>query len=120
MLFSCSDQPKVIQAKATTPNQTGALTENSLPSFKDIPTANAPSTPGTAANASTHQVVVQEVLSTDKYNYLKVEEEGQEFWVAISKQDIAVGETIQYSGGLLKRNFFSREFNRVFETVYLV
>ncbi len=121
MLFSamlafaaCDSKPKVIEAEST----------GQAPIFQD---GAAPA--GTAAagehnhdmtNAE-HEVVVQEVLNTDKYSYLRVKEEGEEeYWIAISKREVKKGSTCYYRGGLLKKNFQSKEFNRVFETVYLV
>ena len=67
-----------------------------------------------------HTVVVNEVLPTSKYVYLNVSEGEREFWVAVIKQDIVVGETYIFKGGLLKTNFESKEYNRLFEEIYLV
>ena len=67
-----------------------------------------------------HEVIVQEVLHTEKYSYLNVIEKDQKFWIAIPRNEIEIGGTYYYSGGLLKRNFESKEYNRVFETIYLV
>ncbi len=74
----------------------------------------------TTTNSDQHEVKVEEILNTEKYSYLKASENGESFWIAISKREVEVGETYIYKGGLLKKNFFSREFDRVFETVYLV
>jgi hypothetical protein len=67
-----------------------------------------------------HKVKVEEVLNTEKYSYLYVTEDGDKFWIAIPKKDVEIGATYYYTGGLLKRNFESKEYNRVFETIYLV
>lgn len=67
-----------------------------------------------------HMVVVMEVLNTEKYTYLNVDEEGTNFWIAIPKKEVQIGATYYYKGGLLKKNFESKEYNRVFETLYLV
>ncbi len=108
-LSACDNKPKVIEADAT----------GGAPIFQD------PNTPGTAApaqemNIAEHKVVVAEVLNTDKYSYLRVKENGAENWIAITRQDVKVGSTCYYRGGLMKKNFQSKEFNRVFETVFLV
>ena len=87
-------------------NPTSAL-EEAIPSLKE-------------AKSNEHKVIVEEVLNTDKYSYLNVSEADKKYWIAISKQEVTVGDTYNYTGGLLKKNFFSKEFNRVFETVYLV
>ncbi len=67
-----------------------------------------------------HRVEVLEVLNTDKYSYLNVKEEDQQFWIAIPRKEVTVGDSYFYKGGLLKKHFHSKEYNRVFETVYLV
>jgi len=67
-----------------------------------------------------HMVKVEEVLNTDRYTYLNVTENGNKFWIAIPRKEIEIGGTYYYRGGLLKRNFPSKEFNRVFDTIYLV
>jgi len=63
---------------------------------------------------------VIEVLPTDKYVYLKSKEGDDEFWVAVLKQEVEVGDKFFFKGGLLKTNFESKEYNRVFDKVYLV
>jgi hypothetical protein len=68
----------------------------------------------------THIVKVKEVLPTSKYVYLYVNEGEEEFWVATIKQEVNVGDSYMYKGGILKKNFESKEYNRVFDVVYLV
>jgi hypothetical protein len=102
MIFAaCESKPKVISAETTTQEEPG----------------NAP------AEVSTnklHKVIVEEVLPTEKYSYLRVKENDEEFWMAIPKTEVEVGGTYYYRGGLKKTNFKSVEYDRVFETVYLV
>jgi hypothetical protein len=71
-------------------------------------------------NKDVHKVVVNEVLPTSKYVYLNVNEGDRVFWIAVVKQDIEVGEHYVFQGGLLKTNFESKEYNRMFEEIYLV
>ncbi len=110
---ACDSGPRIIEAEATTVG----ISESSIPAFESVPdvTFNHP-----PSNSIEHEVKVEEILNTEKYSYLRVKEAEEEFWIAISKREIAVGDTYIYKGGLLKKNFFSREFDRVFETVYLV
>ncbi|MBK6998372.1 MAG: SH3-like domain-containing protein [Lewinellaceae bacterium] len=114
-LTACDSKPKVIEAESV-----GG--QNNAPIFQD---PNSAATPGANApaqdmNATEHKVTVAEVLNTEKYSYLRVKENGEEYWIAITRQDVKVGSTCYYRGGLMKKNFQSKEFNRVFETVYLV
>lgn len=115
-LMACTSKPKVIDAEPV------GGQNNSGPIFQDaagtaVQGANAPVQDVSAAE---HKVVVAEALHTDKYTYLRVTENGAEQWIAISKREVKIGSTGYYRGGLLKKNFQSKEFNRVFETVYLV
>jgi hypothetical protein len=115
LLSSCDSGPKVIEREES---------ENAPPtepgggfSFKE-----AEGQAGATASSPqpTRTIVVKEVLNTDRYSYLRATEGTEEFWVAISKRDIKVGGTYVFQGGLLKKNFFSQEFQRAFETLYLV
>ena len=76
--------------------------------------------PAVEGHAHEHTVMVQEVLHTDKYSYLNVTEKGEKYWIAIPRTEVEIGGTYFYSGGLLKRNFESKEYDRIFETIYLV
>ena len=63
---------------------------------------------------------MEEVLPTDKYVFLRVAEKGEEFWIATGKQEVKVGGTYFYRNGLLKQNFESKTYNRIFDKIYLV
>ncbi len=110
---ACDSQPKVIEAETTGD-------QSSTPIFQDGPAATVAAGGQQDMTGSEHKVVVAEALNTDKYSYLRVKENGEEKWIAISKRDVKIGGNYLYTGGLMKKNFQSKEFNRVFETVYLV
>ena len=105
LLSSCDSGPKVIESEPAA---------NSSAVDQVIPGVQAP------AVAEDHKVVVEEALNTEKYTYLQVKENGESFWIAIPKTAVEIGATYYYQGGLMKKNFASREYNRVFETIYLV
>lgn len=109
LAISCNSKPRVIESESSA-GQAGA---GSMPALQEAPLVSD-------AVPEEHKVVVEEVLNTDKYTYLNVSENGEKSWIAIPRRDVTVGDTYYYRGGLLKKNFFSPEFNRVFETVYLV
>jgi len=67
-----------------------------------------------------HTVIVDEVLPATKYVYVHVSEGVEKYWVATALKEITVGETYFFRGGLLKTNFESKEYNRMFEKIYLV
>ena len=106
---ACDSKPKVVESVSSSPEPSAV--DQAISSSPDV--SPAPADDG-------HKVVVKETLDTDKYTYMSVEENGEEFWVAVTKRPIEVGATYYFKNGLLKKNFFSKEYNRVFETLYLV
>jgi hypothetical protein len=108
---ACANSPRVIESEsvsdATTQPATGAAT----------PSAAMPSV-GTGDEM--HTVTALETLDTDKYTYVRVKENDQEHWIALPKSQIKIGATYSYRGGLMKKDFVSKEHNRTFETLYLV
>jgi hypothetical protein len=70
--------------------------------------------------AGVHHVVVEEVLQAESYTYLSVTENGAAFWIAITKDEIANGESLYYIGGLEMRNFESKDLGKTFDIVYFI
>jgi hypothetical protein len=114
-MAACDSGPKVVESVSDTADQSamGAGGGSVLDEITADQQQAAPSN-------QQHKGSVNEVLHTDKYTYLNVEENGENYWIAASQMDVQKGETVYFTGGLLKKNFQSREFNRVFETLYLV
>ena len=112
---SCNNGPKVIKASS---QEDGAEQSSEIfapdPAIKVVPNGEQ-----SFAN-DLHTVMVREVLPTERYVYLKVKEKEKEFWIACRKQEVKKGETYFYRGGLLKTNFESKEYNRVFDSIYLI
>lgn len=100
LLMACDSRPKVIVADDTSAETEQAMADESA--------------------TQQHKVVVEEVLNTTKYTYLNVSEEGETIWIAVPRKEVEKGGTYYYRGGLKKTNFKSVEFDRVFETLYLV
>lgn len=109
LLAACQSKPEVVYVKPIGEVESSSEFNNSA----DLPVTNE-------GSSKEHRVKVEEVLNTDKYTYLNVTEEGDKFWIAIPRKEVEIGGTYYYKGGLLKRNFESKEYNRVFETIYLV
>lgn len=86
------------------------------------PAIDSSSTATPSFNDDLHTVKINEILKTQRYLYLNVSEKGavEPFWIATRIMDVTVGETYFYKGGLLKTNFESKEFNKVFDKIYLV
>lgn len=108
-IIACDSKPKVIEGKPIR-SEEPALSLN-MPA--DRPTMQNDISDG-------HLVVINEVLDTEKYSYLNVSEDGDKYWIAIPRKEVEIGSSYFYRGGLLKKNFESKEYNRVFETIYLV
>ncbi len=67
-----------------------------------------------------NEVVVNEVQQTSDYTYILVQESSQEFWLAVSKTDVKVGERLYFTGAMEMSNFESKELNRVFDRIFFV
>ena len=74
-------------------------------------TEKASQTPGV------HTVVVTEVSQANQYTYLHVKEDGNEPWLAVPKMEAKVGETYYYKGGLVMKDFVSKDLNKTFSEI---
>ena len=63
---------------------------------------------------------VKEIIQANNYTYLKVKENLSERWVAVSKQEINVGDVYYYDGAMLMNDFKSKDLNRTFDEIYFV
>lgn len=114
LLQACNNGPKVVQP---TQEQVGSQNSGIFtpdPTIQVVPTSNQ------SLSNDLHTVSVNEVLTATRYVYLNVSEGNSKFWIATRKQEIKKGETYFYRGGLLKTNFESKEYNKVFDTIYLI
>jgi hypothetical protein len=66
------------------------------------------------------KITVVEAVPTSKYLYLKVAEDGREYWMATSPSQVKPGEVYYYNEALIRADFESKEMERVFDTIYLV
>ena len=112
---SCNTGPKEISSTSDTANS------DILKNSEVFGSGNQGQTGNETGNSDVHTVIIKEILPTQKYVYLKVSENsGEEYWIATLKQEVKIGETYMYTGGLLKTDFKSIEHNRVFDKLYLV
>ena len=113
-LISCNNGPKVIKSSSEQDDsqKSGIFTP-------DPSTQVVTSTDQSFSN-ELHTISVNEVLPATRYVYLNVSEGESKFWIATRKQEVKKGDTYFYRGGLLKTNFESKEYNKVFDTIYLV
>lgn len=113
LFMRCDTGPRVIEAEPLAVDQRIEKNEAIASQQKKPFSASPPS-------AEKHEVVIEDMLTTAKYAYLYVSELGKKYWIAISKREVEIGQTYLFQGGILKKNFYSQEFDRVFDTVYLV
>ena len=69
------------------------------------------------ASSNVHIVLVEEVIQTNQYTYLKVKDGDTKNWLAVIKMPAAIGETYYHKEGLTMTNFKSKELNRTFDKV---
>jgi hypothetical protein len=74
----------------------------------------------TELNAGTHKIEVKEVIDVTTYTYLNVEENGNEYWMAVPKQEVKAGEIYFYDNRVEMQNFESTELEKSFEMIYFV
>jgi hypothetical protein len=114
VFLGCNNNPKVI------PINSGNGNSNESGIFSGSNTSGGSVDFNSPTSNEFHSIVVTEVLPTSKYVYLNVTEGDETYWIAARSMDVKVGEAYYYKGGLLKTNFESKEYNRVFDKVILV
>ncbi len=71
-----------------------------------------------------HTTIVQEIIHTSQYSYLRLKELGNPLiketdtlWVAVPIMESVSGDTLYYKGGFVMKDFKSKELNRLFKEV---
>lgn len=64
-----------------------------------------------------HKIVVKEKISGGTYAYLNVSEDTKGYWMAIPNSEVIVDETYYYDGGMVMKDFESKQLERVFESI---
>ena len=67
-----------------------------------------------------HTAVVKETMSSAGYTYIRVEEEGKTYWIALPETEVSVGEKVSFYEQMLMENFTSRTLNRTFDKILFV
>ncbi len=63
---------------------------------------------------------VGDVIQTRAYTYIRVDESGNQIWVAAPKMSARQGQRLQFSRGLLMESFHSNSLNRDFAEILFV
>lgn len=119
LLSGCSEKPE------ESANTAEAITEKAAPAPASKPVDNLYGTstqPQTAAaqesQPQTNNVHVAKVLETMDaagYTYVKVDEDGQVYWIAGPESKVTVGSTVSYLEQMMMQDFTSKTLNRTFE-----
>lgn len=70
--------------------------------------------------AGTHKIEVVDFIQTPNYTYIKSSENGNEYWIAVTKMQPKKGETLYFSKSMEMRDFKSETLNRTFESILFV
>jgi len=69
-------------------------------------------------NAGTlHTAKVLETLESGGYTYIKVQEGGESYWIAMTQRPVGIGEKIQYAEQGWMQDFHSKTLDRTFERI---
>jgi len=67
-----------------------------------------------------HTIRVEEIVMAPSYMYLRVTEDGKEYWIATNNQPVEVGMTLHFEQGMEMKDFTSKELDRTFESLWFV
>lgn len=67
-----------------------------------------------------HRAEVVEVVQASSYTYLLLDEDGSEYWIAVNRDEYAVGDVVYHLTGMEMKNFESKDLGRTFEQIYFV
>ncbi|MFO7445707.1 MAG: GW dipeptide domain-containing protein [Ignavibacteriaceae bacterium] len=67
-----------------------------------------------------HGVEVMEHMDAQSYTYMRVTENGSEYWIAVPQMSINDGDVVYFSKSMEMKNFESKSLNRKFESVLFV
>ncbi len=70
--------------------------------------------------AGTHKITVADFIQTPNYTYIKASENGNEFWIAVTKMQPEKGQTLYFSKSMEMKNFKSEALDRTFDSVLFV
>ncbi len=71
----------------------------------------------TAAKTDVHKIVVKEAVDGGSYTYLNVDENGQNYWMAVTSIPVIVGGTYYYDGGMVMKDFESKQLEKTFDEI---
>jgi hypothetical protein len=73
-----------------------------------------------AAEEQSRTGTVIDTLSAGQYIYLKLDEQGEETWLATQKLPVSAGDEVEYLGGDIMQDFHSKGLDRTFDSIRFV
>jgi hypothetical protein len=70
--------------------------------------------------AGTHKVEVKETMNASSYTYMLVEENDEEYWIAVPQISAKAGDTFYFSKFMEMQNFSSSTLNKTFDRILFV
>lgn len=67
-----------------------------------------------------HEVTVKKALQANAYTYLFVNENDQDYWVAVNKMEPVVGGTYYFGQAMEMKDFKSNDLDTVFSSVFFI
>lgn len=67
-----------------------------------------------------HNVKVEEKIDASSYSYLKVNENGSSYWIAVNKMEINPGDYVIFSKYMEMKDFKSESLDRTFASILFV
>ena len=64
-----------------------------------------------------HKIVVNEFLNAGGYTYINVNEEDEDYWMAIPNTTVEKGAAYYYTGGMVMKDFESKELEKTFDFI---
>lgn len=70
--------------------------------------------------AGTHKIEVADFIQAPNYTYILASENGNQYWIAVTKMVPQKGETLYFSQSMQMKNFKSETLNRTFDSILFV
>ncbi len=64
-----------------------------------------------------HTATIVETMNAGGYTYMKVKENGSEYWVAVNAAEVRVGQHVTFEEQMWMPNFKSKTLNRTFDSI---
>jgi hypothetical protein len=74
----------------------------------------------TISNELKHHAVILDAQEAGAYTYVKLEDNGKQFWAAITARPVEVGKAYDYTYGIMMKDFESKQLAKTFDSVMFI